>query len=266
MKRLIEEGGTQREVDLLRAAHGESPPDGSLRRTLTALGVGTATLSSGSTAVSAAAAGAKASTSFLAAKWIGIGIAGGAVALGAVGGVERYTASAERPPAAVATVAPPLRPVGPQAAAPAQQEEVARAAESPVVGDVPAAPPAAAARTERPVATEVPHPAVDTESTPAVSPVSAPLAPEIAAIDSARRAVGANRPTEALGILDRYAADFPRGRFVPEATYLRIQALFQRGDQRAASDLGRRYLASMPDGPHAKHVRAMIAASGETIP
>lgn len=256
MKRLIEEGGSRLEVDLLRAAQVENPPDGAARRTLVALGVGGAVLS-GSSAVASAATGAAKVTLPVLAKWIGIGMVGGVVVVGAVHGVAVYPSPAPPPPVAAAVAERSPRPAALPAAAHTAQNDVAPVVEAPAIESLPAA------RAAEPPRSNV-EPHAGAPAAPAAGAAS--LAPEIAMIDAARRAVASNDPNDALAVLDRYANEFPRGRFVPEATYLRIQALVQRGDRAAAAALGRRYLASMPDGPHAKQVRAMLAGSGETIP
>jgi hypothetical protein len=269
MKRLIEEGGTRLEVDLLREAQVESPPAGAARRTLAALGVGAAALSSSTAVASAAAGGAKVSMSLMAVKWIAIGVVGGAAVVGGIEGVRIATSPEQRPLAAVAVGERPSQPAALPARAAAEPNGVERVSEVPAVAAPPVAGPPAAPRAERAAAADLPRSSTDLEApapAPPATAASASLAPEIAMIDAARRAVAQRRPDEALGILGRYGEQFPRGRFVPEATYLRIEALLQRGDRTAALDLGRRYLASTPDGPQAKHVRAILAASGETIP
>ena len=279
MKRLIEEGGTKLEVDLLRVAREEDPPDGAALRTLAALGLGSAALSSSTALASAgagaAAAGTRAGLMAIAMKWVGVGAVGGAVTLGAVQGAKQLGSSWSEPrPVAVAQSGqegsagqekPISRPSEPLPSPASEQE--------PPAGRVP--PGAAPQPLDRPFAGSAPadpgEPAAVANAEPealraAGTPPSRSLAPEIALVDEARRAVAANRPNDALGLLARHAEQFPQGQLVPEATYLRIQALMERGDRQAAAELGRRYLGWMPDGPHAKQVRAILAAAGQRIP
>lgn len=96
----------------------------------------------------------------------------------------------------------------------------------------------------------------------AEKPVSR-LAEEAAALELARRELGAGRPSAALNALDGYDRRFTQGELRPEAVALRVEALAASGDHAAARALGEAFLAR-----HAQHpaVRRVRRALGHTIP
>jgi hypothetical protein len=116
-----------------------------------------------------------------------------------------------------------------------------------------------------PAPTQISTPTPTSTATPTATPTataipSTPqkLAEETAALDTARRALGAGAVPRALGALDDYGRDFPNGLLSPEATVLRIEALARRGDDAAALAAARSFLASHPTSTHARRVRSLV--------
>jgi len=91
------------------------------------------------------------------------------------------------------------------------------------------------------------------ESKPTSAP---PLTAELAALDTARTALGHSDPAGALAALDSYAHDFPRGRLKIEAEVLRIGALAKSGQTEAARKRAEAFLRLHPDSVLASRVRS----------
>ena len=245
---------------MLSAARDESPSGRALQRTLSALGAGAAVLSASSAAVGMAAGGAGGGTASAttltatgvsavaaklgsatlistAVKWVGVGAVSGLLAAGVV---DRVTA-AHQPPEKAA-LAPAPAPAETPAPTPKRIGEQA-----------PSAPAAAEPEPERrPTSQAAPRP-----SPPAVDP-RVPLAAEVLAVDRAREAVAAGQPERALSEIDAYDRRFGERRLAPEALYLRMEALGQRGDHAAARATARQLLAANANGPHAARARAVL--------
>ena len=248
--RLLDEGGSELMRSLLSAARDEQPQGAALRRTLAAVGVGGAVASlSGSAAGAHAAAGAAslgsakgaASTAFLvAAKWLVVGAVAGAAATSAVYGVT----GAPIPPTpakTVAVVAPAVdarRPSAPRVA-------VERAPEPAVA--VPAAPVVTSAVVAQPVGSR----SIERDS-------DAPLAAEVRALDEARQALAAGDPAHALQLLNAYETSVAKPRMLPEALYIRLEALSLQGDKLGSQAVARQLLRSAPSGPHAARARSVL--------
>jgi hypothetical protein len=252
--RLLDEGGSELMRSLLSAARDEQPQSAALRRTLAAVGVGGAVVSltgsaAGATAGAHAAAGAAslgsakgvASTAFLvAAKWLVVGAVAGAAATSAVYGVT--SPSLPPPPAKVVTVVAPAvvarRPSAPRVA-------VERAPEPAVA--VPAAPVVTSAVVAQPVA-----------SRPIERDSDAPLAAEVLALDEARQALAAGNAGHALQLLNGYETSIAKPRMLPEALYIRLEALTLQGDKIGSQAVARQLLRSAPSGPHAARARSVL--------
>jgi hypothetical protein len=134
--------------------------------------------------------------------------------------------------------------------------------------DVPA-PPSEVAQLAAPAETATAQPLVDTKpklaapapplaSSIAAAPTSAPvpsaqpkstLAEEILALDGVRRALSAGQPSRALVLLDDYANDFTTPQLAPEATALRIQALWDAGRHDEACALASRFVTTNAKSP-----------------
>jgi hypothetical protein len=104
-----------------------------------------------------------------------------------------------------------------------------------------------------------PLPAAPKPNPPVADP-RVPLAAEVLAVDRAREAVAAGQPDRALSEIDAYERRFGERRLAPEALFLRMEALGQRGDQSGARAAARQLLAADPNGPHAARARAVLGA------
>jgi TolA-binding protein len=235
-------GWDDEERALLKSAELDMPSTGAQNRTLAALGVSGAVLSTAITAGSAKAAAVSAGKGFGLGKLLAILAIGGT----AGGAALHYRAhfSAERPAAArasapakpavlmaKATPAPPI--------APAVAPEVDDASATP---GVPLSPGAA-------------------KATPPPARTEPDIALEIAALDRARRASESGSFATALAELDQYDRTFKQGRLRPEALLLRIQTLISKGDMAGAKALGGRFLARYPKSPLSPRIQKLIGAT-----
>ncbi len=85
------------------------------------------------------------------------------------------------------------------------------------------------------------------------------LASELAALVRVRAALGRHDVVSALGLLAEYDQRFPSGALGPEASVLRIEALFDSGERSRAVEAAERFLASHPGSPHEARLHALIA-------
>jgi outer membrane lipoprotein YfiO len=259
-RRFLKDGGGF-EQSLLRSAREDRPSPGSRQRTMAALGIGAGVIGAGATATATAAASTatpavKAAASLGLLKWIGVGLAGGALVVGAA----EITHSVAPQPTHVTSVAPEEHVRAPIAArrAPAANtpSAVDDAAKEPVSTAIEAPPtvasPAVIATVAAPIA-EAPRPRAASPS-----PASSALAEEIAALDGAREALASGDASRALRALDARDRAFPRGALGPEAMVLRIEALALRGDRATATRLAEAFLAASPRSPHASRIRTLL--------
>jgi hypothetical protein len=252
---LLVEGATELEAALLREAAAVQPNHEALNRTLQALGI-TGTVLAAATATTTAT-GLKAASSTLLIKWLSVlSVIAALVGAGVHWRGRLFTPNGAAQPGTASKNARPL--AVPDAPLATQQEAASAAlsrltpsasaplapaeAASLVSGSAPPAPRASAAETSR------------------------SLAPEIALIDQTRVALKAGQPNVALGLLDRYRRQFPHGRFAPEASYLRIEALVASGNRKAAEDLAHKSLGKGTDGPHDKRIRALLETGAAPPP
>ena len=259
-RRFLNNGGDF-EQSLLRSAREDRPSPGSRQRALAALGVGASVLGAGATAtaaVSTASPAVKAAASLGLLKWIGVGIADGALVVGAAevahsvapqpahvtsAALEEQGRAAVPPSRSPATNLPPI-PAGDT------KEPVSSAIEAPLAIVAPAA--SAAALIAEPPRARTP------------SPASSALADEIAALDGAREALASGDASRAIRALDARDRAFPRGALGPEAMVLRIEALALRGDRAAATRLAEAFLAASPRSPHANRIRTLVGLAVPT--
>jgi hypothetical protein len=89
-------------------------------------------------------------------------------------------------------------------------------------------------------------------------PFDRTLGDETVALDRAREALNAHRPSEGLRVLDEYHRRFPQGRLRPEATVLRLAALLQAGKRAAAESLASRLLADEAYQAYAPRIRSLL--------
>lgn len=275
-RRFLEDGGGF-EQSLLRSAREDAPSPGARQRTLAALGlgVGVGVLGASATAAATTAAATTTATATVAAtatatpavkaaaslgllKWIGIGVASGALVVGAAEVAQSVSPPpAHLAPAAIEDHAPaaiPARPSSAKGVAPAPAE--ATEAPAPATNEAPvvAAPAPIEAASAVAPSVEAPRAARSASPTPAPSA----LADEIAALDGAREALASGDAGRALRALDARDRAFPRGALGPEAMVLRIEALALRGDRAAATRLGESFLAASPRSPHASRIRTLL--------
>jgi hypothetical protein len=90
---------------------------------------------------------------------------------------------------------------------------------------------------------------------------AAELRGEIELLDSARAAVAQNASGRALQILGRYENRYPAGRFGPEATAVKVEALMHLGRTDEARALAARFVAKHPGMLLADRVAAVAGLS-----
>jgi hypothetical protein len=262
-------------TELLLAGADERPSPAGLARTLAALGVSGAALTSagvasaaattaaaGSSAVGASgatatAAGVKAAnavSAVLLAKWVGLGVVGGMGLAGAAAVVSEPAASVE--PAPLASVRSAPRPklgatVATSSSRPALAAEVTSAAAPRPELSRPAAAVelgAASAAALASARTPLPEPLE----------VGAPLAAEVAVVDKARAALAAGDHARGLAELARYEQQFPEARLLPEVLFLRMEASARSGRQSEAHAAATRLVEGFPKSPHVSRARALL--------
>jgi hypothetical protein len=253
-RRLSEGGGSDLEASLLRSARADGPSPFSRRKALVALGlagsIGAVTTTTATTTATAALV--KSSGTMVLLKWIGAGVVGGLLTLGAV---EIVHPDEPLPPIAPARVAASPRtgsPVG--APKPVAQVEPRREIVTP-------APQAPEADTAPPAEEAPPKPAQ-----PAPSAKPNPFVEEMALIDAARAALAAGDASKAMRLLDERDRRFARGTFGQETTVVRIEALVHRGDRAAALRLGQAFLDAHPRSTAGSHVRSLLGLSAVPAP
>jgi hypothetical protein len=226
-RRLLEENLSVLERELLTAGVSYGSSDAARHKTLAALGlVGTAAVS----ASVAAAASSSALQKFGMLKIIALSTVGVAV-LTPVGILAFKQLDAPKPVAVVVPPAPQERPIE-RSAAP---------------------PPAVPIETLEAPTVEAPAPKADPR--PAASGA---LAAELSELDHARSKLADGDAKGALAVLDDYARTYPRGRLGLEAEVLRIDALAQSGDMRAAKKRAEAFLKKHPKGVLAPRVRRYL--------
>ena len=252
-------------AQLLQAGAGEQPQDAGMHRTLAALGVAAAVVTTTSTAgavvgaakaASAAGAGGaglgasvaggavQAVSATLLVKWIGIGVVGG---MGLAGAAAVATSEAA-PPASVSTkiVSRPRVPAAPAHTMPKATPPIVVAEAPPATLE--AAPVVAAPRASSGMTFPAP-----------VLEVGAPLAAEVAYVDRARAMVSAGQADQGLALLRSYERDFPGARLLPEVLFLRMETCDRLGRKTEAYAAAQRLLDGFPQSPHASRARKLLA-------
>lgn len=253
-------------AQLLRSVADEEPSGASVQRTLVALGVSGAVLTtasvagatvgtSGVTLASAVSAGAgagatvsagatKTATALLLVKWVGAGVVGG---LGLAGAAAAVSAPAVAPPVA-ASVHVAKRPLPPVVG---RSRTVAIAPRSTDVSE---------SKTESPAPSPRPTPSMNTRAPTPEPPldVGALLAAEVAFVDQARTLLGAGRSEAALSQLSRYEREFPEARLLPEVLFLQLEAYERLGRASGARRVAERLVSAFPKSPHAARARALL--------
>lgn len=283
-KRLLEEGGDDLGVTLLRAGR-TLDAERARERKIAVLGAVGAGAAAGAVLSASAAKGATHALSALTVKWIGLGVLAavvtGAAALLLIArpdasssplerGVTVESAAAPSPSAALdapgqAREASPDSAIAPPS--PNSPENVANSVEQPAdpaarAGDARSGDdakgderaPGARAEGSSGRAAVKPRP-VGEDARPAEGPS---LAEEVEALKKAREALAAGRPKRALTALNAYEQRFRGGRLSLEAEVLRIEALARSGEAEAARARAASFLAAHPSSPYAVRVRAVL--------
>jgi hypothetical protein len=263
---------------LLASAKRDGMSDDARRQLFAAVGAaggaGIAAAASGSNVAQATLATKLASVkwpvTWVALKWIGVGLIGVIAALSV-----RYARTSDARgggAGAVATTssAPPLdeTPI----AAPADVRVQARV-EAPAPAPeaiAPSAPVASASIARAPRESTSPRRA---SSPPRSSPVEAlvtppprSLAEEMSLVARARTELQRGRPSETIALLDEHARRFEGGALLDEAEVLRIAALADRGDASRALARADAFLRAHPDSPYAPRVIAVRDRARAAIP
>ena len=255
---------------MLTAARDEAPSNAAFDRTVAALGVGAVIVgASASAGIAAAGAAASAGANALAAgmggtalssatklapaglmvaaaKWVGVGAVSGLLTAGVVDRVSTWKSPEPSAPAqkAASTISQSAG-----AAAPSKAEHVRPA--STTTDELVTAP----------VKQVPPRPALAQPPPQEIAARRARLAAEVEAVDRAREAMARGNPAQTLQALDAYERGFSEPRLRPEALYLRMEALLQRGDMTGARSAAAALLAADPHGPHSARARAVLAKS-----
>jgi len=260
-------------AQLLRAGAAEQPGEAGVARTLAALGLSGAVLTttaavnaaagstlaasmSGGAALSTGAAGGGATSALSAAmivKWIGIGVVGG---MSLAGAATVVTSSA--PPAASATAngQPKAKERAPEAAT----QRPATPLPAPLVADAPVAPtPSAELSVTTPHASVVAPPIASAASEAASeAELGPPLQAEVTFVDHGRALLRAGRTLEGLIALDGYEHEFSEARLLPEVLFLRLEAYERLGRTSEARRAAARLLSGFPKSPHAARARKLL--------
>jgi hypothetical protein len=227
--------------ELLRAARVEAPRKRALDKAIAAVGAlsATGTLASGASAAALGPAGKL--IVFL--KW-GIGGAlSGVIVVGGMSLARDAMAPAEAPVPSLASARAPAR-------VPSSRPE-------PTVTVVSAPSASAAPVAPVPVPKAVaPKPSAALDAVPGPDPL---LAAELALIDRARAAVDAKDGARALAELSKHEQRFGRSaRLLPEARYLRLEALLLTQDRSGAEAQARKILIEDPHSPHSRRAESVL--------
>ncbi len=275
--RLRESSSSPLARELLRSARADAAPAHSRVRALATASVLASTVAASGTAT----AGVLSTATLSVLKWFGAGVLTGAASMGAAEILAHPS-----PPAAENHAGPghgavvaPARPDRPKPATaeladldpetPALAPPVASFASTPSSRSKLSPPPLPAGETAS--ATLAERPASSIAFAPAPSalargPATTPddFAAQLALVDRARRVVAANNPTLALELLDRLEREHGTGRFGPEATVIRIEALVRGGNRPLAETLADRFIGQHPSHPLVPRVRSLISTGGPT--
>jgi hypothetical protein len=256
--------------ELLESAAADRSATGARERALAALGLGAAGVLTAGTAAGAGAA-AKAATSggalgagsvapaalvkvsaLVVAKWVGVGMLGGAVALGSA---EYLQHAATRTPASpLERAAEPEAPTVPQAPVARVGRELETATSEP--------PPPRAAR-------RIPESAPRPNEAPAAEPIAGPASSgatpadpgtmeQLAALRAIRLLLASRDPARALASLDEFDRLHPSTPLKEEVAVLRIDALSDLGRAAEASALAAQFLRANPDSAYTRRVRSKL--------
>jgi hypothetical protein len=253
------------ERHLIEHGRRDRPREAARRMTLSRVTVGAAA-GAGLTATSMSSGAATSLPWLVATKWVAIGIASGAVSIGAVDGWKHSNAPLREVPTLVESA-----PLAVNAGRPAEGANITPPTAETRLERVPDVP-TARSRME-PVAHKATLPkAAPLEEPPApianVKPSIPPQAPssleqQLRLLDEARMALDAHAAPRALQALDEHAERFPSGSMRIEADALRIETWLALGRKEEARALGRSFLAAHPRSPTALRVQRLLDAANE---
>jgi len=92
------------------------------------------------------------------------------------------------------------------------------------------------------------------------------LGAEVAMLDQARAALASGDGALAIRMLDDYKKRYRSGNLLPEATYIRVQALLKTGNQTAARAMAAHAQSMWPDSPVSKELSALVKSSVGPLP
>lgn len=259
-RRILDGGGDELAMTLLRAAKDDRPGADAKVQTLAALGlgaavVGTAATATAGTAVKLGAAGGvataagttKSTVAVVVAKWLLLGALGGGLVAGSAVALD------DAPQTATLTTAQGISECKGAA------EQIVARAKSAALSETPAV---ESAHEEAPTPAAAIEPKADARAAAPVNKASKStpegLAEELALIDKARVAVASGQGSQALKLLDEHDRRFAGGQLAPEALVLRIEALVGMGRMSDAARLGDAYLAAFPKSAYARRVRSLL--------
>jgi hypothetical protein len=261
----MDEGATDLEREVLRSWDAVRPSAEARRNTLALAGFG-------AVAAAASAAGAGSAATAIAPKATALALSAmtKAILLGALAGAATFAAldwgGALSPPQRMSSGAASMPIAASSASARVSLPSVSSSpteprGHSPIEPDPSAAPapPRAPAAKEPPdePSSSAPDPSI--EAAPVGKPSSsADLGAQVALLDRARAALSSGDATSALGLLDRYDAEYPSGILSQEAVVLRVDALLRMGRREAGKRLGESFLAAHPKSPHGERIRQLL--------
>ncbi|MDP9033365.1 MAG: hypothetical protein M3O50_01040 [Myxococcota bacterium] len=89
------------------------------------------------------------------------------------------------------------------------------------------------------------------------------LAAEVAALDAARSALDTGGPDDALALLGRYLREFPKGKLVPEAEVMAIEAQAVKGERARVIRDATRFLDRHPNAPERTRVEQLRSQTAQ---
>lgn len=187
--------------------------------------------------------------SALLAKWLAVGVATTALAVGTVKGAHHFLAASPVPPQPVAAVVAPIAitttiPSIPSIPSAASAESADAPVPAPVAIVVPA-PARMASDVPREVTAQTPEPSAH-----------ASVADEARLVERARTALAQDDPAAATAALEEHDRVYPGGAFADEARVVRIDVL-ARTDRAAARTAAEAFLAAHPASPYATGLRQL---------
>lgn len=269
MRRILDELPDSSEAAFLRRASRKHVPARSRARAATSVAMAAATLSSAATTTAAVNTGAFSSTLI---KWIacgalvfgGIGVGGWLLSRGAwVASTTPVEPASASTPANAASA-----PLSGVTSMPSKMSATS-------VGALPEAPPSRSTKAAprvairpSPVSTVSAKENEAREASTSFPPSPEPpkqrgsgLADEIAAIESAKKALGEGGRSgsdECFALLDRYDANHPHGKLRQEADALRIRALITAGRSKEARARLDGFRRTYPGSPHVSTIAALL--------